>query len=111
MRGRLTVLAGVAGGAALAVGTSAASAGRHHGDGGGHHGGGTVLAFDTMAPVTEPFTGTDHPVRDVPGGGLPWELGEARGRLRADGRLDVRVESLVLARRDPVPPAAQGTNP
>jgi hypothetical protein len=111
MRGRLTVLAAVSAVAALAVGTSAASAGRHHGDGGGHHGGGTVMAFDTMAPVTEPFTGTDHPVRGLAGGGLPWELGEARGRLRADGRLDVRVEGLVLARRAPVLPEQQGTNP
>jgi hypothetical protein len=70
-----------------------------------------VLRFDTMAGVTEPFTGAANPVRGLAGGGLPWTLDRARGRLRADGRLDLRVEGLVLARRAPVPPAAQGTNP
>jgi hypothetical protein len=70
-----------------------------------------VLEFDTMAGVVEPFTGAAHPVRGVNGGGLPWELDRARGTLDADGRLDVRVEGLVLARRAPVPPALQGTNP
>ena len=27
-----------------------------------------------MAGVIEPFTGTDHPIRGVPGGGLPWDI-------------------------------------
>lgn len=70
-----------------------------------------VLEFDTMAGVVEPFTGSAHPVRGVNGGGLPWELDRARGRLDADGNLQVRVEGLVLARRAPVPPAQQGINP
>ena len=70
-----------------------------------------VLEFDTMTGVIEPFTGTTNPVRGVPGGGLPWELDRARGDLRSDGRLEVRVEGLVLARRAPVPEALQGTNP
>jgi hypothetical protein len=70
-----------------------------------------VLEFDTMAGVVEPFTGSDHTIRGVSGGGLPWELDRARGRLDADGNLTVRVEGLVLARRAPVPPALQGTNP
>ena len=73
--------------------------------------GSDVLEFDTMTGVVAPFTGTANPVRGVPGGGLPWELDRARGRLRADGRLDIKVEGLVLARRAPVPAAAQGTNP
>jgi hypothetical protein len=110
MRGTITVVAAVAAVTALGVQTTAASPG-HHGRGGGHHGDGTVLSFDTMAPVIDPFTGTAHPIRGVPGGGLPWEIDDARGRLRDDGRLDVRVEGLVLARRAPVPAAAQGTNP
>src|SRR4051794_38966979 len=110
MRGTITVVAAVAAVTALGVQTTAASPG-HHGRGGGHHGAGTALSFDTMAPVIDPFTGTAHPIRGVPGGGLPWEIDAARGRLRDDGRLDVRVEGLVLARRDPVPAAAQGTNP
>jgi hypothetical protein len=72
---------------------------------------GDVLRFDTMAGVVEPFTGTANPVRGLPGGGLPWELDRADGRLRSDGRLDLRVEGLVLARRAPVPANLQGTNP
>lgn len=71
----------------------------------------TVLGFKTMTPVVEPFTGTANPVRGLNGGGLPWVLDRARGRLRSDGRLDVRVEGLVLARRAPVPANLQGTNP
>jgi hypothetical protein len=71
----------------------------------------TVLEFDVLAPVSEPFTGTANPIRDVAGGGLPWELDSARGELRADGTLKVRVDGLVLARRAPVPAALQGTNP
>jgi hypothetical protein len=70
-----------------------------------------VLEFDTMVGVVDPFTGSAHPIRGVSGGGLPWELDRARGVLDADGRLEVRVEGLVLARRAPVPPALQGTNP
>jgi hypothetical protein len=71
----------------------------------------TILEFGTMATVTEPLTGSAHPVRGLNGGGLPWELERGRGELRSDGRLEVTVRGLVLARRDPVPPAMQGTNP
>jgi hypothetical protein len=70
-----------------------------------------VLEFDLMAPVSEPFTGATNAIRGVPGGGLPWELDAAKGELRADGRLEVEVEGLVLARRAPVPEALRGTNP
>jgi hypothetical protein len=72
---------------------------------------GDVLKFDTMAPVTGQFVGTAHPIRGVVGGGLPWELTSAHGSLRSDGRLDVMVRGLVLARRAPVPAGLQGTNP
>ena len=70
-----------------------------------------LVEFDTMAGVVEPFTGSAHPVRGVSGGGLPWELDRARGRLDSDGRLEIRVDGLVLARRAPVRAALQGTNP
>ena len=70
-----------------------------------------ILEFDVMAPVIEPFTGATNAIRGVPGGGLPWELDAAEGELRADGRLEVEVEGLVLARRAPVPEALRGTNP
>lgn len=69
-----------------------------------------VLRFDVMAPVTEPYTGAANAIRGVPGGGLPWMLDEAKGELRGDS-LKVEVQGLVLARRAPVPPALQGTNP
>lgn len=71
----------------------------------------TILEFDTMVGVTEPFTGATNAIRGVPGGGLPWEVAKARGELRSNGKLEVRVEGLVLARRAPVPPETQGTNP
>jgi hypothetical protein len=56
----------------------------------------TVLKFDTMAPVMPPYTGVTNPIRGVNGGGVPWKLESAQGRLRADGRLDIEVEGLVL---------------
>ncbi|HEY7143097.1 MAG TPA: hypothetical protein VH637_02550 [Streptosporangiaceae bacterium] len=78
----------------------------------GHgHGPATVLRFDAMAPVTGPYVGAANPVRGVAGGGLPWELKAASGSLRSDGRLQLRVRGLVLARQAPVPAALQGTNP
>lgn len=64
-----------------------------------------------LAPVTEPYTGSANAIRGVSGGGLPWEIGDATADLRADGRLHVDVEGLVLARRAPVPANLQGTNP
>src|SRR5439155_19294430 len=64
-----------------------------------------------LAPVSEPFTGSANAIRGVGGGGLPWELDSASADLRADGRLQVDVEGLVLARRATVPTNLQGTNP
>lgn len=64
-----------------------------------------------LGSVSEPYTGSANAIRGVPGGGLPWEIGDATADLRADGRLHVEVEGLVLARRAPVPANLQGTNP
>ncbi len=63
----------------------------------------SVLKFDTMAPVVAPYTGATNPIRGVPGGGVPWQLDSASGRLRADGRLQIEVEGLVIV--------ATGVNP
>jgi hypothetical protein len=76
-----------------------------------HPSGKDVLDFDVMAGVVEPFTGSAHPIRGVSGGGLPWEIDRASGELRSDGRLEIKVRGLVLARRAPVPENLQGTNP
>ncbi len=70
-----------------------------------------VLEFDTMAAVSGPFIGSANPIRGVNGGGLPWQIAEGKGKLRADGRLEVEVEGLVLLNAAPVPPAVRGTNP
>ena len=70
-----------------------------------------VLDAKVLGAVSEPYTGTANPIRGVSGGGLPWEIADASADLRADGRLHVEVEGLVLARRAPVPANLQGTNP
>ena len=70
-----------------------------------------VLDAKVLGPVSEPYTGSANAIRGVSGGGLPWEIGDASADLRADGRLLVDVEGLVLARRAPVPANLQGTNP
>jgi hypothetical protein len=70
-----------------------------------------VLEFDMMAAVVGPYVGGAHPIRGVPGGGLPWAIDDGEGELRSDGTLEVEVEGLVLANVDPVPEALRGTNP
>ncbi len=73
--------------------------------------GSTVLRFNSMTPVTGPFTGSANPIRGVNGGGLPWILRSGRGTLRSDGQLFVRVRGLVLANDPSVPAALRDTNP
>ena len=85
MKKLLAVLATVVALAAIGV-TAAISSGD----------GRAVLKFDTMAPVVSPYTGVTNPIRGVNGGGVAWELESAQGRLRADGRLDIDVEGLVV---------------
>jgi len=70
-----------------------------------------VLRFGTMAAVVGPYVGSTHPIRGVPGGGLPWQIDEAHGVLRAGGRLRIEVESLVLLDDESVPAELRGTNP
>jgi len=62
-----------------------------------------VLEFKSMAPVVSPFTGAANPVRGINGGGVPWQLASAKGELKADGRLEIKVEGLVIV--------ATGVNP
>jgi hypothetical protein len=56
-----------------------------------------VLDAKVLAPVTAPYTGAANPIRGLNGGGVPWRIGDAQADLRADGRLHVEVEGLVLA--------------
>ena len=70
-----------------------------------------VVDAKVLAPVSEPYTGAANAIRGVAGGGLPWEIDSGSADLRAGGQLHVDVEGLVLARRSPVPPNLQGTNP
>lgn len=72
---------------------------------------GTILKFDTMAPVTGPYVGASNPIRGLAGGGFPWMIESGRGSLDRDGHLKVRVRGLVLASHAPVPTALQGINP
>jgi hypothetical protein len=101
MRKTLALLLGVAVLAALAVPAL--------GLGGGD--GRKVLDAKVLAPVTEPYTGAANSIRGVAGGGLPWIIRSGRADLRAGGQLRVRVQGLLLARRDPVPANLQGTIP
>jgi hypothetical protein len=58
-----------------------------------------VLKFERMAPVVAPFTGTTtppNPIRGINGGGVPWSIESGTGFLRADGRLHIEVEGLII---------------
>jgi hypothetical protein len=86
---------------ALSVGGSTAFADHGHGHD-GHHGG-TVLKshlFGSTPRPTGPVLFTVNP------GGAPWVVDEARVKVRRDGRIQARIEGLVI------PTAPQnGTNP
>lgn len=56
-----------------------------------------ILQFDTMVGVPQGLTGSQSPIRGVNGGGLPWEIGSARGELKASGKLDIKVQGLVFS--------------
>jgi hypothetical protein len=101
MRRTLVFLLGLAVLAALAVPAL--------GLGGGD--GRKVIDGSVLAPVIEPYTGATNSIRGVPGGGLPWQIESGSADVRADGRLHVEIEGLLLAERAPVPPNLQGTIP
>ncbi len=61
-----------------------------------------VLEFKTMVGVDGPFLGNSNPMNGVPGGGRPWGLEEGSGKLQANGRLDIKVRSLII-------PASEGS--
>ena len=55
-----------------------------------------VIDFDTMNGIDGPFLGNANPIRGVNGGGLPWVLNAARGRVDEDGSVDVSVDGLII---------------
>lgn len=58
-----------------------------------------LLTFDTMVGIPATLTGAQSqgPLRGMNGGGLPWVLTSAHGKLATSGHLEVEVEGLVLA--------------
>jgi hypothetical protein len=58
---------------------------------------GDVLEFDVMIGNDEPFIGSKTPIRGLNAGGAPWKLDSAKGELRANGRLEIKVKGLVVA--------------
>jgi hypothetical protein len=65
-----------------------------------------VLKFERMAPVVAPFTGSTNPIRGLNGGGVPWSIESGTGFLRADGRLHIEVEGLIIPARGDNPISA-----
>jgi hypothetical protein len=65
-----------------------------------------IIEFDTLVGVDGPFLSNANPLRGVDGGGLPWVLERAQGRVRDDGELDLDVRGLVIPER-----AGFGFNP
>jgi hypothetical protein len=56
-----------------------------------------ILEFNTMVGIPQAFTGTQAPIRGINGGGLPWVLTSANGRLLSSGLLVINIRGLVLA--------------
>ncbi len=68
-------------------------------------GGRKVLEFNTMIGIPRPFAGVPANAvltRGIPGGGLPWVLGDAHGKIHVNGDIDVKVRGLVFDPDDPV---------
>lgn len=73
----------------------------------------TIMEFNTMAGIPRPYTGNANPIRGINGGGFPWVIGSAHGKLKANGKLEVKVNGLVIDPNDPAAIAAglAGKNP
>jgi len=65
-----------------------------------------VLEARVLGAVAPPYTGATNPIRDVPGAGAAWVIGDSEIDLRSDGRLKIEVNDLVLAGG-----TSGGTNP
>jgi hypothetical protein len=94
-----TVVAIVAVTGTFAVGSSA-----------GRHDGARVIDAQVLAPVQRPFTGTTNAIRGVGGGGVPWVIAHGELEVRANGRVKMEVEGLVIDPAETANPNA-GKNP
>ena len=70
-----------------------------------------ILQFQAMVGVAGPFVGSANPIRGINGGGLPWQIDDAAGKLSSSGKLELTVRGLVLLDGPPVPEALRGRNP
>jgi hypothetical protein len=60
-----------------------------------------ILEFDRMTGVPLAYTGAKSPIRGVNGGGIPWVIGEGKGKLRQSGELEIEVQGVVFDPNDP----------
>src|SRR6476661_974758 len=58
--------------------------------------GSTVLKFKTMAGVVAPYLGPANAIRGIPGGGAPWSIDTANGKLDQNGDLRIKVTGLII---------------
>jgi hypothetical protein len=81
------------------LGTIANAAGRDNDDAA------TLFNFHHMTTVTAPFTGTANPIRNLAGGGTPWQIASAKAELKSNGAFEVTVRGLTLVSTgaNPVP--------
>lgn len=56
-----------------------------------------ILEFDTMVGNPPAFIGATNPIRGINGGGASWTVGSASGELKVSGKLEIKVQGLVLA--------------
>lgn len=72
-----------------------------------------IMEIKSMIGVPRPYTGATNAVRGIPGGGLPWVVSFAKGELKANGKIEVKVSGLLIDPNDPAAIAAgrAGTNP
>jgi hypothetical protein len=55
-----------------------------------------LFEFHRFAAVVPPFTGNTNPIRNLGGGGAPWQITSGRAELDSTGKLEVHVTGLVL---------------
>ncbi len=60
-----------------------------------------ILKFGTLIGVPKTLTGAQAPIRNLNGGGLPWVIAGADGKLTTSGKLSLEVTGLVLDPNDP----------